>query len=1279
MTTLDEVQRLSDGEFHRLGDDLLRRIDPRYRRLRTHGLNDRCESIIGQPDSYVGETAATCSVAVCYNVQRTGWWRKLVQDVREAVAASPMVKEIVVVFPYDADRDGPKKEKSERRIDWLSDAKEAAREATIRVIDGREISVHLDNDHQDLRHAHLGIPYSRLSGPSILSSCRHATQEVIDSIKLSGRYDPERYAPRDADGELHRLWQDAFRPGSDVGQRTRPIRFIALVNDSGMGKTSLVCEFSRTLSTVLPVLLIQADDLTLASEDGLVAHVIHMAQGVLDQSTRVIEEAALSKHLTGSMLLTVILDGLDETRNPGVVRKAITFWLRSRLGQSSILITTSRREFWRTCVDPSWKQWMPSGVLDDRSPIKVSERPRLERPEPAEGIRLPRGFSEEELEVAWLRAGQPRQELLAFSPEVREEFRHPFTLRAFLDLRKQDWQTPQSLTRASILEQWLNHRLDAEEVPRERITRSQYQEALRLLASQLASANAGHLTVDDLTGLPRFDPTHPPGPVIQRLIEANILESLPGQPDKIRFSVAAVQDFYQAEADLEEIKSDPGGMADSYSRLSFTAAYPRLARLGYRLVGEDVRDEFVRRLAELDAMMAAIVLRGTPGCFSPNIRDRIVSELGNQLSARHRVRAAMAITMLGELNCLESIDMLASHIFPPAEIHPYLKPLGATAFVKLGHVPAAHFVYRWQQFGLHSNGEHHFYRKTLAALRGSPLEFRRALADEAIQRLSSASGIREHEKAVSVLAYLGDCHLVGHLEARLVQNGLLNRHENYALIVHGDDAAGKLFTQSVLAIGQKLDALPNDDVHHSARHEFIRLATFPFHELRYFITRSFGPHLKRLIEDDNSNVSWIASDLAKRGRQSNLLHAVALAADKRGDWQCSFDRDVRGCITADIWLNWWSLSSDSSARRSTLDLLPTCPNAEVESVLMDLLGSPEFQGLAALGLGEYGAVRSAALLRATLEEQVIAGKKYDVYSFVRALGDLRDEAAVFLLEKVATEHSDHDVIHEAVTSLGLIGSLEAERALERLLQREQKADEEMIIEAILMCGSEQAVAIVVGRARSRPDGPFWLCERIHRIEWIRGWRRGEYYSHINTTNLVSYLDSQELPESPEQRRQIGEAFEQIDSPSVRELLKKWAGLRGLAQDPSVHENGRRRLSDICYSELRDRGDESAIEYTLDERSSDQENFVYVSLTSDHLRPFPAASVAASLRLRLAAGTTGPETVRMLSLLGQFGSAVDADLAGGLQDDTDDLVANVACESKLRLSDPLLIPDGWREL
>ncbi len=212
-------------------------------------------------------------------------------------------------------------------------------------------------------------------------------------------------------------------------------------------------------------------------------------------------------------------------------------------------------------------------------------------------------------------------------------------------------------------------------MPRERITRSHFQQALRVVARRLADANSGSVSVDELTGVPYFNPAKPPGLVVQRLIEASILESLPGRPDRVRFSVEAVQDYYQAEVDIEEIKADPSRMAEVYSRLQFTTAYLRLLRIGHSQVGGGDLDEFARRLAELNAWMAAVVLRPAPHRFSPDIRARIADELGQQISSRHRARAAMAITMLGEVDCQESAETLAAHLLPPSDAHPDFKRL----------------------------------------------------------------------------------------------------------------------------------------------------------------------------------------------------------------------------------------------------------------------------------------------------------------------------------------------------------------------------------------------------------------------------------------------------------------------------------------------------------------------------------------------------------------------------------------------------------------------------
>jgi len=117
---------------------------------------------------------------------------------------------------------------------------------------------------------------------------------------------------------------------------------------------------------------------------------------------------------------------------------------------------------------------------------------------------------------------------------------------------------------------------------------------------------------------------------------------------------------------------------------------------------------------------------------------------------------------------------------------------------------------------------------------------------------------------------------------------------------------------------------------------------------------------------------------------------------------------------------------------------------------------------------------------------------------------------------------------------------------------------------------------------------------------------------------------------------------------------------------------------MCFWELRDRGDVSAIGYTLDQRADERDD-IFVALASDHLRAFPSSAVAQQLRKRLDGATTSSETLRFLALLGRYGEQADAELANRFVDHPDDLVANVACEAMLRLSDPMLVPDRWREL
>jgi len=186
----------------------------------------------------------------------------------------------------------------------------------------------------------------------------------------------------------------------------------------------------------------------------------------------------------------------------------------------------------------------------------------------------------------------------------------------------------------------------------------------------------------------------------------------------------------------------------------------------------------------------------------------------------------------------------------------------------------------------------------------------------------------------------------------------------------------------------------------------------------------------------------------------------------------------------------------------------------------------------------------------------------------------------------------------------------------------------------------------------------------------------EYYTHVATSELVAYLA--DVENAVENKWDLVRAFEAIDSEEVRVLLRRWASRGGSADDPVLRDDDRLRMSRLCYAELMRRGDVSAIPYFVDERA-DEEDHLYVHLAADSLSHFTSEAVAGELRSRIAPLRDDSQVVCLLALLGRFGNCSDKGLILEFLDHPDDFVANVACESLLRLTDPMLVPDSWREL
>ena len=138
---------------------------------------------------------------------------------------------------------------------------------------------------------------------------------------------------------------------------------------------------------------------------------------------------------------------------------------------------------------------------------------------------------------------------------------------------------------------------------------------------RIQQGDAGWAAIDALAGVPRFD-TATARVVVDRLLQAAILESVPGAPDRIRFVFEAVQDYFLAENDAAAVAADPQGVALALAEGPFSSAYIRLDRLGKRIVGNPVRDSFLDALSDLDPVRAAVLVTGLPPTYMPGAYGR---------------------------------------------------------------------------------------------------------------------------------------------------------------------------------------------------------------------------------------------------------------------------------------------------------------------------------------------------------------------------------------------------------------------------------------------------------------------------------------------------------------------------------------------------------------------------------------------------------------------------------------------------------------------------------
>jgi len=375
-------------------------------------------------------------------------------------------------------------------------------------------------------------------------------------------------------------------------------------------------------------------------------------------------------------------------------------------------------------------------------------------------------------------------------------------------------------------------------------------------------------------------------------------------------------------------------------------------------------------------------------------------------------------------------------------------------------------------------------------------------------------------------------------------------------------------------------------------------------------------------------------------------------------------------ISPESWLLAWTRAEDDKSRARLLRCTPAYPTVRVEEELILCIGNSALQNGAAHALEHYGSRRALPRLR----EVVRLSKDYDpwtIWNVVLALGALRDEASILELKRMALEQ-EGEVRGMAIRALAEIGSSDAESALLDVFRA--GASFKRAAAALILCGRNSAVSVVLDHVRNLPQGQKTLCDILGRLTWGRGHRAGEYFTHIDDELIVGYLVDYQ-PATERERWDLMRGIERIDGPAIRRLMRSFLQKAGTPEDASLREDDKYKVSAHCRTELALRGDEFAIPYVLDAELEYPEPIV--ARLTYYLQNFPRAVVAKELRRRLPIPADIRVAKHLLELIGHYGDHDDVALLERYERSEQASVADAAHASRVHLTDPMRIPDGWR--
>jgi len=256
----------------------------------------------------------------------------------------------------------------------------------------------LDNQRQDLRRHYFGVDLAYHTWNSLISHCTKQVKRTIQS--LSSKFNEEMYVTRDIESKLF-----DFEKSDKIG--------LAIVDNTGRGKTNLICSTALQLIQANKAVIIVRGDATLVDDNAL-EQLVSDALGYDKANYQLhLQDVARLLQDQGEICF-IFLDGLSEATDIARVNRSVR----------NLLVRLAELKNYRlclTCRDSAWPH------ISYDLPMHLFQKAQSKYEHHIDD------FSDAELDIALQL--YPKKYKVDFAPdsEARHQLKHPLLLRLFCE------------------------------------------------------------------------------------------------------------------------------------------------------------------------------------------------------------------------------------------------------------------------------------------------------------------------------------------------------------------------------------------------------------------------------------------------------------------------------------------------------------------------------------------------------------------------------------------------------------------------------------------------------------------------------------------------------------------------------------------------------------------------------------------------------------------------------------------------------------------------------